>query len=229
MHLSLKSRGDKELPAPGPETKTKGFLHMSKARRHCWVTLIMRSGFHLGENRLSWATTVGVSCTAGQKLSRWTQLTSDPAVFETAWQWVTGLLLLPWLTWGLTRSKQGTYVPASWSDPTPRPDKWFSVLEKYTFLTLSLKPNSFKWARRTSRCRTAICSDELIERECKAEGKNPILIRFAPKAKLRNFLWWGRSMRLLDWSWPPVLGSGVRHDLLEERFLNFSHMTERFS
>ncbi len=28
------------------------------------------------------------------------------------------------------------------------------------------------------------------------EGKNPILIRFAPKAHIRNFLWWGRSMHL---------------------------------
>ncbi len=28
------------------------------------------------------------------------------------------------------------------------------------------------------------------------EGKNPILIRFAPKAHFRNFLWWGRSMHL---------------------------------
>ncbi len=28
------------------------------------------------------------------------------------------------------------------------------------------------------------------------KGKNPILIRFAPKAYFRNFLWWGRSMHL---------------------------------
>ncbi len=34
-----------ELPAPGLETKTKGFLHMSKARRHRRMTLIMQSGF----------------------------------------------------------------------------------------------------------------------------------------------------------------------------------------
>ncbi len=34
-----------ELPAPGLGTKTKGFLHMSKARSHRHVTLIMRSGF----------------------------------------------------------------------------------------------------------------------------------------------------------------------------------------
>ncbi len=60
------------------------------------------------------------------------------------------------------------------------------------------------------------------------EGKNPILLRFAPKAHFRNFLWWGRSMHLLDRSWPPVLGSGVRH-VLEESFLNFSRVTELFS
>ncbi len=88
--------------------------------------------FPSGRTPWSWATTVGVLCTAGQKVSRWTQLTSDPAVYETAWEWVTSLLLLSWLTWGLTRSEQGTYVPASWSDPTPSPDKWFSVLEKHT-------------------------------------------------------------------------------------------------
>ncbi len=34
-----------ELPVPGLETKTKAFLHMSKARRHRRVTLIIRSGF----------------------------------------------------------------------------------------------------------------------------------------------------------------------------------------
>ncbi len=69
--------------------------------------------------------------------------------------------------------------------------------------------------------------------ECKAKGKSPILICFAPKAYLRNFLWCGRmemgSMRLLDRSWQPVLGSDLKHDLLEESILNNRHMTERFS
>ncbi len=101
-------------------------------------------GFPSGRTPWSWATTVGVSCTAGQKVSRWTQLTSDPAVYETAWEWVTSLLLLSWLTWGLTRSEQGTYVPASWSDPTPSPDKWFSVLEKHT--DWSPKGTEERWA-----------------------------------------------------------------------------------
>ncbi len=52
MHPLLALRGDKELPAPGPETRTKGFLHMFMARRHRHVTFIMWSGFPLGENPL---------------------------------------------------------------------------------------------------------------------------------------------------------------------------------
>ncbi len=68
----------------------------------------------------TWATTVGVSCTAGQNVSRWMQLPSDPAVFESTWQWVTGILWISQLQWGSTRSKQETAVPASWSNPTPR-------------------------------------------------------------------------------------------------------------
>ncbi len=41
------------------------------------------------------------------------------------------------------------------------------------------------------------------------EGKNPILIRFAPKAHFRNFLWWGRSMHLLDASPYKVIGAAL--------------------
>ncbi len=55
------------------------------------------TGFPSGWTPWTWATTVGVSCTAGQKVSRWTQ---DPAVIETAWPWVTGLL---WLSWPVVR------------------------------------------------------------------------------------------------------------------------------
>ncbi len=131
--LSLALRGDKELPAPGPETRTKV---SSTCLRHIGIAAwswSCEAGFPSGRTPWSWATTVGVSCTAGQKISRWTQLPSDPAVSGTAWQWVTGLLSLSWLPWGSTRSEQGTYVPASWSNPTPRPDKWFSVLEKAHF------------------------------------------------------------------------------------------------
>ncbi len=90
--------------------RNQGFLHLSKARKHCCMTLIMWSRLPLGENPWSWATTARVSCTAGQKVSRWIQLPSN--------------------SWELTRLKQETYVPASWSNPTPRPDKWFSVMEK---------------------------------------------------------------------------------------------------
>ncbi len=101
---------------------------------------------------------------------------------------MTGLLLLSWLTWGLTRSEQGTqldagmHMPASWSDPTPHPDKWLSVLEKHTFLMLSLNPNTFKWARMTSRCRTAIHSDELIGARVQGRREKPDIDTLCPQS-----------------------------------------------
>ncbi len=159
MHPSLALRGGKELPRPGPETRTKV---PSTCPRHVGITAWPWScgtGFPSGRTPWTWATTVGVSCTAGQKVSRWTLLPSDPAVFETAWPWVTGLLWLSWLCWESTRSEQGTIVPASWSNPTPRLDKWFSVMETAHFsLHLVLTPTLI-WVRTTSRCRTAICSE----------------------------------------------------------------------
>ncbi len=48
-HSTVRGQGGH---SPGPETRTKGFLHMSKARRHRRMTLIMQSGFPLGENPL---------------------------------------------------------------------------------------------------------------------------------------------------------------------------------
>ncbi len=54
---------------------------------------------------------------------------------------VTGLLWLSWPCWESTRSEQGTIVPASWSNPTPRLDKWFSGMETAHFsLHLVLTP-----------------------------------------------------------------------------------------
>ncbi len=141
-------------PSTGPWDKNQGCLHMSKARRHRRVTLIMRR---------SWATTVGVSCTAGQEVSRWTQLPSDPAVSETASQWVTGLLSpsRPWR--GLTRSEQVSYEPASWANPTPRPDKWFSEPEKAHFSCRSVLSPALSWGQE--RHLNAEPPSALIERE----------------------------------------------------------------
>ncbi len=141
MHPSLALHGGKELPGPGPETRTKV---SSTCPRHVGIATWPWScgtGFPSGRTPWTWATTVGVSCTAGQKVSRWTLLPSDPAVFETAWSWVTGLLWLSWLWRESTRSEQGTTVPASWSNPTLRLDKWFSIMETAHFsLHLVLTP-----------------------------------------------------------------------------------------
>ncbi len=131
---SLTITGDTELPAPGPDLRTKvsstclGLAHTVERPWSCEVD------FPSGKIPWSWATTAGVSCTAGQMVSHWTQLPSDPAISETAWQWVTGLLSLSWLTWKSTRSEQETFVPASWSNSTPRLNKWSSEPEKAHFL-----------------------------------------------------------------------------------------------
>ncbi len=42
-----------------------------------------------------------------------------------------------------TKNKGFLHMSKARSDPKTRPDKRFSVLEKHTFLTLSLNPNSF--------------------------------------------------------------------------------------
>ncbi len=186
------------------------------------------------------------------------QLPSDPAIFETAWQWVTGLLWLSWPWWESTRSEQVTNVPASWSNPTPHLDKWSSVMEKAHFswhldLTptisferewhLDVEPPSALNELKSTNCRCNwVCGCPGVAEEPEQHPHTSwkfgvrVLGRrdetdinmLCPKAHLRNFLWWGRSMHLLDRSWPPVLGSSVRH-VLKESFLNFSRMTERFS
>ncbi len=106
---------------------------MSKARRHRRVTLIMRSGFPLWENPL----VLSHHC-RGLMYSRPIGITLDAAAIRPSSLWncltVSDWLFSPsWLSWGLTRSEQGTYVPASWSNPTPPPDKWISVMEKAHF------------------------------------------------------------------------------------------------
>ncbi len=65
----------------------------------------------------------------------------------------------------------------------PHPDKWFSVLKKHTFLTLSLNPNSFKWVKTTSRCRTAIRSDELIRARVQGRRQEPDIDTLCPQSR----------------------------------------------
>ncbi len=70
--------------------------------------------------------------------------------------------------------------------------------------------------------------------ECKAERKNPVLISFAPKANLRNSLWWGR-MEMWKYASFRSIATNQSSDLVWdttcsiESILNFSRMTEQFS
>ncbi len=106
--LTLALRDVLKLPEPGPKTRTgvvsTCLWHVDTA---AWPWSC-KASFPFGSPPWAWATTVGVICTANQEVSRWTQLPSDPAVSETAWRWVTGLLSLSKLQWGSTRSEQVT-------------------------------------------------------------------------------------------------------------------------
>ncbi len=106
--------------------------------------------------------------------------------------------------------------------------------------TLSRTPRS--WAigeayRRSLSHDCTIASSPLAELDvCLDRMAAPILPRreepdintLCPQSTFQELPVMGKEYASLDRSWPPVLGSGERH-VLEESFLNFSRVTERFS
>ncbi len=58
--------------------------------------------------------------------------------------------------------------------------------------------------------------------------EEPDINKLCPQSTFQELPVMGKEYASLDRSWPPVLGSGVRH-VLEESFLNFSRVTEWFS
>ncbi len=58
--------------------------------------------------------------------------------------------------------------------------------------------------------------------------EEPDINTLCPQSTFQELPVMGKEYASLDRSWPPVLGSGERH-VLEESFLNFSRVTERFS
>ncbi len=58
--------------------------------------------------------------------------------------------------------------------------------------------------------------------------EEPNINTLCPQSTFQELPVMGKEYASLDRSWPPVLGSGERH-VLEESFLNFSRVTERFS
>ncbi len=134
MHPSLDLRGDKELPAPCPETRTKGFLHMSKARR---LDLDHAKCFPLRENPL----VLSHHC-RGVMYSRPKGITLDSSCFLKLLdsEWPAFSYTLDWHEDWLYLSREHTCLHRG---RFPRQDKRFSVLEKHTFLALSLIPELF--------------------------------------------------------------------------------------
>ncbi len=76
-----------EAPNTGPWDRSQGFFHITKARKHRRVTLIMQKGLPLGENPL----VLSHHC-RGLMYNRPKYITLDAAaidltVSETVWQW----------------------------------------------------------------------------------------------------------------------------------------------
>ncbi len=121
-------------PSTGPWFKNQGFLHMSRARTHRRETLIMRSGFPLGENPL----VLSHHC-RGLMYSRPNGITLDAAAIRPSNLW-NCLTVSDWPSLTLLTDvkiysiEQETFVPASWSNSTPRLNKWYSEPEKAHFL-----------------------------------------------------------------------------------------------
>ncbi len=63
---------------------------------------------------------------------------------------------------------------------------------------------------------------------CSFTKGEPDINTLCPQSTFQELPVMGKEYASLDRSWPPVLGSGERH-VLEESFLNFSRVTERFS
>ncbi len=100
-----------EAPNTGPWDRNQGFFHITKARKHRRMTLIMRKGLPLEENPL----VLRHHC-RGLMYNSPKDITLDAAaiyltVSETVWQWVTGLALFSSQPTGWTLYVPLTGVP----------------------------------------------------------------------------------------------------------------------
>ncbi len=137
------------MTAPQP-VRNQGCLHMSKAHRHRRLTLIMRSGFPHSENPL----VLSHYC-RGLKYSRPRGITLDAAAIRPSSLWncftVSDFPSLTLATAERINSIRAgnicAYIAVEISGSLSR--------IKHTFLG----PSILMWARMTSRCWTATCSD----------------------------------------------------------------------
>ncbi len=136
-------------PSTRPWDKNQGFLHMSKARRHRRMTLIMQSGFPLGENPLVLSHHCSYLMYSRPKGIMLVSADIRPSSF---WNCLTvsdrpSLTLLTDVRIDSSRGHTCLHRIPHDAQISGSPC-WRNTL----FLALSLNPISFVWARTSSRC-----------------------------------------------------------------------------
>ncbi len=155
-HLLLASCDDMKLPTWDPGTGTKVSSTLS---RHVSIDTwpwLCEKGLPLEENPL----VLSHHCRGLMHNSPKAVLLDAAAIRPNSlWnclQWVTGLALYFLQLTGWTLYVPVTGAPASTLSPMPRQEKFVLCSGESTlFLAFSHNPNSFMWARTTSRSRTA--------------------------------------------------------------------------
>ncbi len=145
-----------EAPNTGPWDRNQGFFHITKARKHRCVTLLMRKVLPLGENPL----VLSHHC-RGLIYNSPKDITLDAAAIRpnSLWNCLTvsdwpSLILFTADSMDSIRDGDRRACIDVESHTTPRKVVLCSG-ESTLFLAFSRNPNSFMWARTTSQCRTA--------------------------------------------------------------------------
>ncbi len=139
-----------EAPNTEPWDRNQGFFHITKARKHRCMTLIMRKGLPL------WETPLVLSHHCRDLMYNSPKgIMLDAAAIRPNSLW-NGLTVSDWPGLMLFTADRMDSIRANDVESHATSRKAFLCRGKNTlFLAFSHNPNSFMWARTTSRCRTA--------------------------------------------------------------------------
>ncbi len=141
-----------EAPSSGPWDRNHGFFHITKARKHRRVALIMQKGLPLGENPL----VLSHHC-RGLVYSSPKGITMDAAAIRPNSLW-NCLTVSDWPSLiPFTADRMDSILASDCIDIVSHTMPRKVVLcsgESTLFFAFSRNPNSFMWANMTSRYRT---------------------------------------------------------------------------
>ncbi len=155
-HLLLASCDDMKFPTWDPGTGTKVFFHIIKARKHRHVTLIMWKGVAPRGKPFGPEPPLQGSHAQQSKSCLLDAAAIRPNSLWNCLQWVTGLAYT-FYSWqdGLYTYRWQVRLHRRWVPCHAKKSFVLCSGESTLFLAFSHNPNSFMWARTTSRSRTA--------------------------------------------------------------------------